>query len=165
MMTRARWIVLFFEAVAFTILVPGTVLVWLPAAILHPAERTLPEAWTLAHLTAGILLAVGAAIYLRCLWEFGARGRGIPSPVDHPKELVVTGLYRYVRNPMYVGVFVMLVGEVVLYRSWGWLVFALGWFVFINVMIVFYEEPHLRRKFGDSYVRYTNAVGRWIPTL
>jgi len=109
------------------------------------------------------ILALGTLIYFKCLWEFAARGRGIPAPLDHPKHLVVTGLYRYVRNPMYVGVFIVLIGEVLLFRSSGLFVFAAGWFVFVHLNVVFHEERVLRRKFGDSYARYFQAVHRWIP--
>src|SRR5262245_3506548 len=109
------------------------------------------------------ILVIGTLIYFRCLWEFAARGRGIPAPLDHPKQLVVTGLYRYVRNPMYVGVFIVLIGEVLLFRSSGLLVFTAGWFVFVHLNVVFYEERVLRRKFGESYARYFQAVHRWIP--
>ena len=161
-MSRIRSVGLFCEAIVFTILVPGTVVVWLPSVILSPAERALVGSWPL-QLLAAILLAAGAAIYFRCLWEFAARGRGIPAPIDHPKQLVVTGLYRFVRNPMYLGVFALMTGEVVLFQSRSLLVFTIGWFLFVHLVVILYEERHLRRKFGDSYVLYCGAVRRWIP--
>ena len=100
-----RWI----GAAVFTVLMPGAVTVFLPYYVL---DCSVPEIGVLGplHLVAGVVLVVGTAIYLRCLWDFVRAGRGLPSPVDHPKKLVVCGLYRYVRNPMFVGIFLVLLG-------------------------------------------------------
>ena len=153
-----RWI----GAAVFTVLVPGTVTVLLPFYVL---DRSVPEVGVLGplHLVAGVALVVGAAIYVRCLWDFVCAGRGLPSPVDHPKKLVVRGLYRYVRNPMYVGVFLVLLGEVLLLRSMPLLWYSALWLAIINVVIFVYEEPYLRARFGESYEHYRKNVGRWIP--
>jgi protein-S-isoprenylcysteine O-methyltransferase Ste14 len=117
----------------------------------------------MAQVVALVPLALGAAVYLRCLWEFAMRGRGIPAPIDHPKELVVTGLYRYVRNPMYLGVLLFLVGEALFFEYRDFLAYTLGWLLFVHLNVLFYEEPNLRRKFGSSYERYSQAVRRWVP--
>jgi protein-S-isoprenylcysteine O-methyltransferase Ste14 len=79
-----------------------------PVLVLGHEARILFQPWTATSFMALLPLSLGAAIYFRCLWEFAARGRGIPLPIDHPRQLVVTGLYRYVRNPMYVGVLILL---------------------------------------------------------
>jgi protein-S-isoprenylcysteine O-methyltransferase Ste14 len=100
---------------------------------------------------------------LRCLWEFAARGRGIPAPIDHSKQLVVTGLYRYVRNPMYLGVLLFLLGESLFLEYRGFLFYALGWLLVVHLNVLIYEEPNLRRKFGSSYELYASAVRRWVP--
>jgi len=60
-------------------------------------------------------------------------------------------------------VFAILSGQVLLYESWDWLLFTLGWFLFVHLIVILYEERHLQRKFGESYVRYAKNVGRWIP--
>jgi protein-S-isoprenylcysteine O-methyltransferase Ste14 len=151
------------ETIVFTILVPGTVAFWLPPLILDARRLALPPAWSAAQFAALLPLLLGAAIYLRCLWEFATRGRGIPAPIDHPKELVVTGLYRYVRNPMYLGVLLFLFGEALFLEYWSFFLYALGWLAFVHLNVLIYEEPNLRRKFGTSYDRYTAAVRRWIP--
>ena len=157
-----RDLLLFFETVLFTVLVPGTVTIFLPHW-LNVWGNLPPEPWTVWQITALIPLAIGLAIYVRCVWEFASRGRGIPAPLDHPKHLVVTGLYRYMRNPMYVGVLLVLLGEALFFRSLDFLVYVLIWFAFVNVAVFVYEEPNLRRKFGDSYNRYCGSVRRWIP--
>jgi protein-S-isoprenylcysteine O-methyltransferase Ste14 len=115
------------------------------------------------HLAGGLLIATGALLLARCIWEFAATGRGTLSPVDPPRELVVVGLYRYVRNPMYLSVGTILLGEVLLTRSMGLLGFAATGFVIVNLFVIGYEEPYLRRQFGGSYERYTARVGRWVP--
>jgi protein-S-isoprenylcysteine O-methyltransferase Ste14 len=153
-----RWI----GAAVFTVLVPGTVTVFLPYYIL---DRSVSEigTWGPLQLVAAAVLVVGAVIYFRCLWDFVLEGRGLPSPLDHPKRLVVGGLYRYVRNPMYVGVLLVLAGEVLLLRSMVLLWYALVWLGIAHVNILVYEERYLQFRFGDSYDAYRKKVRRWIP--
>ena len=110
-----------------------------------------------------VAIAIGAALLFTCVWEFARTGRGTLSPVDPPRELVVRGLYRYVRNPMYVSVTVMLLGEVWLARSWALFLYWAVWFALVSVFVIWYEEPALRRQFGESYERYTREVRRWVP--
>lgn len=111
------------------------------------------------------LLAVGlgAALLVTCIWEFARSGRGTLSPVDPPRELVVRGLYRYVRNPMYLSVTVIVLGEVLLTGSRPLLAYWAIWFVAVNLFVIGYEEPNLRGRFGESYEKYTREVGRWLP--
>jgi protein-S-isoprenylcysteine O-methyltransferase Ste14 len=85
------------------------------------------------------------------------------SPADPPRELVVRGLYRYVRNPMYVSVSLIVLGEAVLAWSRPLLVYWAVWFVVVNIFVIGYEEPTLRRRFGEAYAQYTRQVGRWLP--
>ena len=87
----------------------------------------------------------------------------MPAPLDHPKTLVVQGFYRYVRNPMYVGLVLVLIGEVLFLRSIPLFWYSALWFAIINVVILFYEEPYLSARFGESYERYRKNVGRWLP--
>lgn len=75
----------------------------------------------------------------------------------------MTGLYRYVRNPMYVGVLLFLLGEALFFGSWAFLLYTLGWLAVVHVNVILYEEPSLRRKFGASYDHYRSAVRRWMP--
>lgn len=112
-----------------------------------------------------VAIAIGAALLCTSVWEFARTGRGTLSPVDPPRELVVRGLYRYVRNPMYVSVTVMLLGEVLLARSWALFLYWAVWFALVTVFVIWCEEPALRRQFGESYERYTREVRRWVPRL
>ena len=98
-----------------------------------------------------------------CILEFARSGRGTLSPVDPPRHLVVRGLYRYVRNPMYLSVTAIVLGEVLLSRSTALAVYWAIWFACVNLFVVGYEEPTLRRQFGASYDEYAGQVGRWIP--
>jgi protein-S-isoprenylcysteine O-methyltransferase Ste14 len=109
------------------------------------------------------LIGIGAAGLLWCIWEFYSQGRGTLAPVDPPKNLVIRGLYRYVRNPMYVSVVTILLGEAIMFRSAAVLIEAGVFFAMAHLFVVMYEEPALRRQFGASYERYSQTVGRWIP--
>ncbi len=158
-----RGVGLFAEAVLFSIVVPGAVTYWIPKYGLGLWGEVDPAAWRARHLFAMLLIAPGLGIYLTCLWEFAARGRGIPAPLDHPKQLVVTGLYRYARNPMYLGVLLVLLGEALFFRSTPFLLYAMVWLAFVHLNILLYEEPNLTRTFGDAYRHYQASVRRWIP--
>jgi protein-S-isoprenylcysteine O-methyltransferase Ste14 len=163
--TSLRWrdALLLLEAIIFTIVVPGTATIWLPRDVLGLWGDVSRPPWAVWHVAAVVLIAIGFAVYARCVWDFAARGRGIPAPIDHPKQLVVTGLYRYVRNPMYVGVLLVMLGEALFFRSLPLLEYTLICLAIVHTVILVYEEPNLRRKFGSSYDDYAAAVGRWIP--
>ena len=100
---------------------------------------------------------------LWCVWEFFSEGRGTLAPIDPPKHLVVRGPYKYVRNPMYVSVVTILLGEAVFFSSKQILLEAAIFMAMTYLFVVFYEEPTLRRLFGESYEKYMQTVGRWIP--
>ena len=146
------------KTVIFTILVPGTVAVVLPRAI-----GTDASAPTLDSSIGFLPMVLGVAIYLWCAWDFATAGQGTPAPIDAPKRLVVRGLYRFVRNPMYVGVLTVLFSESVVFRSRRILTYAIVVFLFFHLMVMLYEEQALKRKFGASYEEYLKSVPRWIP--
>jgi protein-S-isoprenylcysteine O-methyltransferase Ste14 len=153
---------LWLRTVLFTLLVPGTVLGLVPLALI---ASTLWPRFDLgaAHLLGFAPLLPGVAMIIWCFVDFGRRGRGTPAPYDPPRQLVVVGLYKYVRNPQYIGVILVAVSEAVLpgrILLFGYTVFlAVGYHLFVR----FYEEPTLRRKFGEAYVHYCAAVSRWLP--
>jgi len=115
------------------------------------------------HLAALFCIAVGSALLASCIWEFARSGRGTLAPIDPPGELVVRGLYRYVRNPMYLSVTVIILGETLLARSRALLFYWALWFIAANLFVIGYEKPALRRRFGRPYDLYTQQVGRWFP--
>ncbi len=108
---------------------------------------------------------MGTAIILWCFWGFTFKGRGTPAPIDPPKELVATGLYRYVRNPMYVGVLSALLGHFLWFGFWRILIYAALFLLTTHLFVTLYEEPNLRQRFGTSYEQYLKQVPRWIPKL
>jgi protein-S-isoprenylcysteine O-methyltransferase Ste14 len=116
----------------------------------------------LAYL-AFLLWPVGTLTVLWCFWDFTFKGYGTPAPIDPPKELVVTGLYRYVRNPIYVSVLLILFGHFLWFGFWWLLLYAGLAFLVTHLFVTLYEEPNLRKRFGVSYENYLGRVPRWIP--
>jgi protein-S-isoprenylcysteine O-methyltransferase Ste14 len=145
----------------FTVVVPGTVAVYLPLAIARDLEPASGPWRTLSLLA----FSLGALVYARCVWDFASFGRGTPAPIDAPQKLVIRGPYRIVRNPMYVGVLCVVLGWAARYASALHLLYAGAVGTAFHLFTVLYEEPHLRREFGEDYVRYCARVGRWLPRL
>ena len=146
----------------FTLVVPAAVTIYVPLWLVAPRARVHADA---AHLAGLLPIFLGVCVYVWCAWDFATRGRGTPLPLDPPKELVARGLYRRVRNPMYVGVTAILLGESLLLASPALLWYTVAVVVWFNLFVLFYEEPALRRKFGASYERYCATVPRWLPRL
>ena len=153
---------LFLKNLLFTILIPGTVAVYVPLLIEH-GSRITAHAWL---VIIGIpVIVFGAGIYGWTVWDFANFGRGTPLPVDAPKKLVVRGLYQYTRNPMYLGVILIILGWAVIFAS-GWvLLYVVGISIIVHLFVVRYEEPRLKQLFGSDYEAYRTAVGRWLPRI
>ena len=143
----------------FTLVVPGTIGVYVPLLL----ARGRPPASGLVFLLALALLAIGGVIYAWCVWDFAVFGRGTPAPIDAPKKLVVRGLYRYTRNPIYVGVLAVLLGWAAMFRGTTLLIYAFGVALCFHLFVVLYEEHHLGQQFGAEYHDYCEKVGRWLP--
>ncbi|HYC61215.1 MAG TPA: isoprenylcysteine carboxylmethyltransferase family protein [Thermoanaerobaculia bacterium] len=132
---------------------------WIAASkdvVLSP-DRT----WAIA------IMLLGAPFALRCIWDFAWSGEGTPAPFDPPRRLVVSGLYRWVRNPMYLSFGVVFVGEALLFPSVTremLIVAPLAW-LFFTAFVMLYEEPKLRELFGDEYEEYRRNVRRWLPRV
>jgi protein-S-isoprenylcysteine O-methyltransferase Ste14 len=164
-MTEARGLrSIALRSLLFTFLVPGTVGGYLPWSILHATGATLAgsPAWRWLGL---IPLSLGLAIYVWCVADFAMVGRGTPAPIDPPKELVVRGLYRVTRNPMYLGVLSVIAGESWLFGSAPLAFYTFVVFACFHCFVIGYEEPTLRRSFEGAYQRYCAAVPRWLPRL
>jgi protein-S-isoprenylcysteine O-methyltransferase Ste14 len=114
-----------------------------------------------------IVIALGVVIAFWCALEFAWRGIGTPAPFDPPRRLVITGLYRWVRNPMYVGLGVILLGEAITFPrlTTTMLIMIAALWLATTLFIIGFEEPVLRSKFGDDYTAYCRHVRRWIPRL
>jgi protein-S-isoprenylcysteine O-methyltransferase Ste14 len=121
----------------------------------------LPEG---VEILGAVLMVVGAVLALSCVGTFIIRGKGTPAPFDAPKEFVAAGPYRYVRNPMYVGGLVLLAGLGLYERSISILLMALLLLLVVHLLVVFYEEPTLRKSFGASYEEYCQNTRRWLPS-
>jgi protein-S-isoprenylcysteine O-methyltransferase Ste14 len=150
---------LVFKNLLFTLIVPGTVAVYGPLLLSrgrHPASGPMLAA-------AAVALVTGTAIYVWCVWDFATFGRGTPAPIDAPRKLVIRGLYRYTRNPMYVGVLTLILGWALLYSASNLLAYALVVGFGFHLFVVLYEEPRLARDFGGEYDAYRAEVGRWLP--
>jgi protein-S-isoprenylcysteine O-methyltransferase Ste14 len=158
----AIWLAI--RSIAWTVLSPGLVAGYLPWRFFGFAHVEL-SLRNPVHLFGLLCIGLGTMFLVTCIWEFARRGRGTLSPVDPPRELVVRGLYRYVRNPMYLSVSLIVLGEFLLTWSRPLLVYWAVWFVAVNVVVIGYEEPALRRRFGEAYGHYAQQVGRWLPRL
>ena len=110
---------------------------------------------------------LGFAVALRCIWDFGWTGRGTAVPVAPPRNLVVVGWYRYVRNPMYVGFAIGWIGLWIVFgrASLAAIIAVLAVALGIHLFVRLYEEPTLRGKFGADYDEYCRNVRRWWPHL
>jgi protein-S-isoprenylcysteine O-methyltransferase Ste14 len=153
------------RAIAYATLFVGFVLVFLPAQVLRGAGIMRPPA-TGALQVAGVLLgAVGAGLAVWCVLTFAVVGKGTPAPFDPPRRLVVRGPYRWVRNPMYLGAGLALGAASLAYESLGLLAFTVLFLALTHLFVVGYEEPTLRRTFGEEYRTYCVHVRRWWPKL
>lgn len=112
-----------------------------------------------------VLVVVGALVVTVCFVQFVVEGRGTPMPAAPTESLVVSGIYRYVRNPMYVGVGAVIAGQALAFQSWG----CLAWFAVVALafagFVHGYEQPTLSRTHGESYDRYRRAVPGWWPRV
>ncbi len=112
-----------------------------------------------------VLLVAGGILALACITTFFIRGEGTPAPFDPPRKFVAVGPYKFVRNPMYIGGFTLLLGFGLYEQSAAILVFAVPWLVLAHLFVIFYEEPRLRATFGPPYDAYCRSVRRWLPQL
>jgi len=154
------WLLL--KNLLFTALVPGFLVGWVPwVYLLHRAP--LPAAWTLGHYAALPLLLTGGVLYFACLWQFVTKGRGTPAPFDPPQKLVRRGPYRWVRNPIYLSLLLLVLGEVVFFRHIALLLYLVFLASAFQLFVEMFEEPSLRRQFGAMYSDYCGTVRRWWP--
>jgi protein-S-isoprenylcysteine O-methyltransferase Ste14 len=118
---------------------------------------------------AGIVLYAGIIVFIFgiagsawCCLDFVFVGLGTPAPFASPEKLVSKGLYKYSRNPMYLSVLIVVLGEAIIFKSYRTAIYDVLLFILFNMFVILYEEPALKRKHGDTYENYKKSVSRWI---
>src|SRR5687767_11507283 len=154
---------LLIRAIVYSTLFIGFVLVFLPARVLAWSGIVGPADVGLMQIAGLVIGAIGAFVAVWCIATFVTVGRGTPMPLDPPRRLVDAGPYRLVRNPMYIGAGLALMGAALFYESWALLGYCAAFAIVMHLFVVRYEEPTLRASFGDDYVRYCQRVRRWWP--
>jgi protein-S-isoprenylcysteine O-methyltransferase Ste14 len=151
--------------IVFTVVVPGSVVGLVPYLISRWEIRA-PLLGIGALRWIGVVMFVAAVPpFVDFLVRFAREGHGTPAPVAPTRWLVRGGVYRYVRNPAYIAVFAMIVGQALFFGSRQVLEYAIAVAIGFHLFVILYEEPTLRRTFGDEYVDYCRRVPRWIPRL
>jgi protein-S-isoprenylcysteine O-methyltransferase Ste14 len=153
-----------FAAIRTLAYMAGFVYVWglLAVQVERLGDDVLPTLPPL-RLLAWVFMGCGGLLALACAAAFVMEGQGTPAPFDAPRALVPRGPYRWVRNPMYLGALLLLLGFGLWRGSLAILLFTIPAAVSAHLLVVFYEEPTLRRRFGSQYAAYVARVHRWIP--
>jgi len=157
----ARHVPVWLRAASFIVVVPASVAGWIP----WYAAGSPPLAARAGAPLAGfavLLVVAGWTVLLICAREFARAGRGTPAPYDPPRSLVTSGLYRFTRNPMYVGVVTAIFGQALWFHSRDVVYYGIAMVIAFHVAILIYEEPRLTRVFGQQYLDYKRAVPRWL---
>lgn len=154
-----------FKTLIFTIVVPGTVTVGIPYLLLASGLGLSSYDLGGFRLLGVMVIALGVACYLACAWNFATVGKGTPAIIDPPRRLVLNGPYRVVRNPMYVGATLILLGEAVMLGSLTLLFYAVVVWTAFHLFVISFEELDLKHRFDGAYEEYCRAVPRWIPRL
>jgi protein-S-isoprenylcysteine O-methyltransferase Ste14 len=147
----------------FTVFVPGTVAGYVPWLLRSHAPiptHGIEESAAITVIVAGVLIYLHTAF-----WGFALIGGGTPAPIAPTKVLVIKGLHRFVRNPMYIGVALVIAGQAWLFHSRHIAIYLACVLVIVNFFVLIYEEPTLRKQFGDEYESYRARVPRWIPRI
>ena len=158
-MTRARAAL---GSLVFLVVAPGVVAGLIPW-LLTGWDTADPPPWLSLRVVGALLLAAGVVVLLQAFARFVTEGIGTPAPVAPTERLVVGGLYRYVRNPMYLAVAATIVGQALLLGRWVLLAYAGAFVVAVASFVHWYEEPTLQRRFGAEYDAYRSAVPGWWP--
>jgi protein-S-isoprenylcysteine O-methyltransferase Ste14 len=152
--------VLFLRALLSFLLLPGIFAFLLPA-LLAPGDPRRGQGWE----AGAVVMVAGLVVLLWCVRDFYVSGRGTLAPWDPPRHLVVVGLYRFMRNPMYVGVLTFVAGWSLLAGSPRIGAYAAVLALGFHLRVVLFEEPWLARTFGEEWLRYSAGVSRWRPRL
>lgn len=154
---------LLIRAITYSTLFIGFLLLFLPARVLAWSGIVQPARIGPVQVAGVVLGSAGAALAVWCIVTFIVSGRGTPAPFDPPRQLVVVGPYRMVRNPMDLGAALALAGAALFYQSWALLAYSAAFALVTHLFVVAYEEPTLRATFGPAYLEYCQQVHRWWP--
>ena len=149
----------------FFVLAPGVVAGLFPWLLTRWQAREPVPYWAPVRVLGGILLVAGLIALVQAFLRFIVEGLGTPAPVAAPERLVIGGVYRYVRNPMYVAVLAAIIGQALLFGQLGLLLYAGAAWLVVAAFVRWYEEPTLTRRFGADYEAYRRAVPAWLPRL
>jgi protein-S-isoprenylcysteine O-methyltransferase Ste14 len=163
--SSSRGLVSVIGSIVFRFAAPGLLRVFIPWIMTgwrmsEPLLGVEPGRWL-----GGLLILFGAAVLLDSFAHFALQGRGTPAPIYPTATLVVSGAYRYVRNPMYLAVMALIAGQGFLLGSLPLLIYALAFGVVTHLFVLVYEEPTLRSTYGAQYEAYAAHVRRWLPRL
>src|SRR6185436_12142165 len=150
-------------SLAFLVLAPGIVAGLVPWLITHWGPLPPVDGPDSLRWSGLILIVAGVVVVLEAFARFAWEGLGTPAPVAPTRTLVVSGLYRFVRNPMYVAVTALIFGQAVLFASWGVALYGVVVVAAFHTFVTLYEEPTLRATYGEEYDGYRAATPRWIP--
>lgn len=150
---------------AFVAIVPGTVVGWVPWWLTGWVSLPPLAGFEATRWLGGLLLAAGALVFVDFVSRFVWEGHGTPAPVAPTRHLVVHGPFRFVRNPGYVAVLAMLVGQALVLGSGRLLLYAAAVGAAFHLFVLYHEEPTLRRRFGEDFEAYCRRVPRWLPRL
>jgi len=143
----------------------GLLLIYVPTRLLAWSGIVRSDAIEVPQLLGISIGTFGAFVALWCIFTFTSIGKGTPAPFDPPRHLVIQGPYRFVRNPMYIGAGLALTGAGLFYESAFLLGYAGIFLLVCHLFVVWYEEPTLRRTFGNEYELYCHTVNRWWPVV
>ena len=153
------------RAITYSTLFIGFVLIYAPARLLLWSGIFRPVEIGTQQIVGMICGMIGAVVALWCIFTFAIIGKGTPAPFDPPRSLVIRGPYRFVRNPMYIGAGLALAGASLFYESLPVMWYIGIFLVAMHLFVVLYEEPALRKTFGQDYESYCIRVSRWLPKL
>jgi|SRR5215203_223538 len=150
---------------AFLLAGPGIMAGLIPWLLTGWQVREPLPYWATLRVIGVILLVAGLIVLIQAFVRFVMEGFGTPVPVAAPERLVVGGVYRYVRNPMYVAILAAIVGQALLLGQLGLLLYAAAFWLIAAAFVRWHEEPALTRRFGADYEAYRRAVPAWWPRL
>ena len=165
MSDRTRRLLAILGSVIFLLIAPVTVVGWIPYWISRWQMQLDFGDFTILRVVGVVLILAGVPVLLDSFARFAIQGLGTPAPVFPTRNLVVQGLYRYVRNPMYVALLLVVTGQALFFGNLHLLEYGAIVWLFTHLFVVLYEEPKLRATFDDEYKTFCAHVPRWIPRL